>query len=256
MRVKSGFSSICVIAVVAALSGCAAGPRPVIDDARLPAVHTVTVIYPGQAVYTGGTASAPILLPGGSVLAAAIAGAVTGSINASVSKTPATFNDIVTAKLGDTKLNRHFTDGIETDLRSHGYVVKEVDSSAPSLPVFKRDDHNHLQASGPAYQDSDAILVINVSPQYVAPGPLNSYRRMVVGEIVMFKGDTHEPLLRQRVYWEKFADPYSYMLLDSMLEDLPHAISGLDESVMAQVALFDKSLDTAQHKTDGTSTDH
>lgn len=152
-------------------------------------------------------------------------------------------------------MNRRLTDGIEDDLRSHGYVVKKVDSSEPVLPVFKRDDHIRLQASGPAYRDSNAVLVIQVSPQYVAPGPLNSYGRMVIGEIVMFKGDTHEPLLRQRMYWQKFADPYSYMTFNSLIEDLPHAISGLDESVMAQVALFDKSLDVAQHKTEGTFTD-
>lgn len=255
MRLKSKFSSIGALTVVAALSGCAAGPHPIVD-AKLRTVHTVTVVYPGQAVYEGGAGSAPILIPAGGVIAAAVTGAVTRAVNASVSIAPATFNDIVTAKLGDTKLNRRFTDGIEADLRSHGYVVKEVDSSAPSLPVFTGDDHTLLHASGPAYRDSDAVLVIRVSPSYFAPGPLNSYRRMVVGEIVMFKGDTHEPLLRQRVYSVTFSDPYSYMTFDSLSKDLPHAISGLDESVMAQVALFDKSLDAAQHKAGDMSTDH
>lgn len=45
----------------------------------------------------------PFLIPGGGVIAAPVAGAVTESVNASVSKALATFNDIVTAKLGDTK---------------------------------------------------------------------------------------------------------------------------------------------------------
>jgi hypothetical protein len=256
MRLKLKFSSVGALALAAVLTGCAAGPHPVVDDAKLRAVHTVTVVYPGQAVYESGTASAPILIPVGSLVVAAITGAVTGGVNASVSKAPATFNDIVSTKLGDTKLNRRFTDGIEADLRSHGYVVTEVDSSAPSLPVFKRDDYTLLHASGPAYRDSDAVLVIRVSPQYFAPGPLNSFRRMVVGEIVMFKGDTHEPLLRQRVYSETFSDPYSYMTFDSLLKDLPHAISGLDDSVMAQVVFFDKALDAAQHKTGDVGTVH
>lgn len=249
MQLLAKFSSIGVIAVAAALSGCAAGPRPVIDDAKLSTIHTVTVVYPGQAVYMGGSASAPLLIPGGGVIAAAVAGAVTGSVNASVSKAPAAFNDVVTAKLGDTKLNRRFTDGIEADLRSHGYVVREVDSSDPSLPVFTRDNYTLLHASGPAYRDSDAVLAIRVSPSYFAQGPLSSYKRVVTGEIVMFKGDTHEPLLRQRVYSLQLSDPYSYMTVDSLLKDLPHAISGLDDDVMAQLALFDKSLDVAQHKT-------
>ena len=239
-------SKLSALGVAATLAGCAAGPSPEVDAGKFSTVHTVTVVYPGKAVYAGGAASMPLLVPGGGLLGAAIAGAVTGAANASVSKAPATFDDLVTAKLGDTKLNRQFTDGIEAALRTHGYIVSEVDASAPGLPKFTRDDHNLLHASGPAYRDSDAVLVISVSPQYVAPGPLNSYARMVVGEIVMFKGDTHESVLRQRVYWQKFSDPYSYGTFASLLNDLPHAISGLDESVMAQVGLFDKSLDATQ----------
>lgn len=66
-----------------------------------------------------------------------------------------------------------------------------------------------------------AVLANRVSPQYFAPGPLNAFRRVVVGEIVMFKGDTHELLLRQRVYRMKPGDPYSYMMFDSLVKDLP-----------------------------------
>jgi hypothetical protein len=191
------------------LGGCAAtGPRPDVDAENFGHVKTVTVVYPGQAVYEAGSASVPIILPVGGLIAAAAAGAATGAANASVSKAPATFNDLVNAKLGDTGLNRRFTDGIETLLRAHGYVVTEAQTGNSGLPTFMRDNQNKWHASGPQYHDSDAVLIVRVSPEYVAPGPLNSYGRMVIGEIVMFKSDTHEAIFRQRIYWQEFSDPY------------------------------------------------
>jgi hypothetical protein len=238
------------IGVIAALAGCAAGPRPEVDAGKFRAVHTVTVVDPGKAAYSGGRGQMPLLFAGGGVLGAVVTGAVTGLANASSAKyDPRTFDDLVTAKLGDTKLNRRLTDGIEAALRAHGYVVREVDASTPTLPTFSRDEHNQWQwhAGGPVYRDSDAVLLIRVSPLYNSGGAMSAYSRLVVGEIVMFTGDTHEAVFRQPVYWQKAIDPYSYHTIDAVVADLPHAISGLDESVMAQVDLFDKSLDSIQH---------
>jgi hypothetical protein len=96
MRLKLKFSSVGALALAAVLTGCAAGPHPVVDDAKLRAVHTVTVVYPGQAVYESGTASAPILIPVGSLVVAAITHfvihIVTGDLRAT--KNMFTFNDI------------------------------------------------------------------------------------------------------------------------------------------------------------------
>ncbi len=247
MRLMSKLANPGVIVALAALAGCAAAPRAEIDSAKLHTIHTVTVVYPGKAVYIGGRAQMPLLLTGGGLIGAALTGAVTGLANASSAKQkPLAFDDVVTAKLGDTKLNRQFTDGIEAALRAHGYVVNEVDASTPTLPTFSRDDHFHWHASGPVYRESDAVLLIRVSPMYSSGGPMSAYTRLIDGEIDMFASDTHEAVFRQRVYWMKTIDPYTYHFMDAIVADLPHAISGLDESMMAQVGLFDKWLDGPQ----------
>ena len=57
---------------------------------------------------------------------------------------------------------------------------------------------------------------------------------------------TVRAVFRQPIYWMKTIDPYTYHFMDAIVADLPHAISGLDEGMMAQVALFDKSLGSIQ----------
>ncbi len=246
MRLTSKLLNLGTIAALSVLSGCAA-PLAQIDTAKIHTVHTVTVVYPGKAVYSGGRAQTPLMLTGGGLIGAALTVAITGAANASAAKeNPLAFDDVVTAKLGDTKLNRRFTDGIETALRKHGYVVNEVDASAPGLPTFSRDEHNRWHASGPTYPGSDAVLLIRVSPAYNSSGPMSAYTRLIIGEIDMFASDTNEAILRQRVFGIKAIDPYSYHFMDAVVADLPHAISGLDESMMAQVDVFDKSLDSIQ----------
>jgi hypothetical protein len=230
-----------VIALSIGLAGCAGMNE--VDAIKLSSNKSVTVVYPGKTSYGAGAASAPLIIPGGIVAAL-----ITGAANASASNTnkkAETFDELVAEKVGDTNLNRQFTGGVEDSLRDHGYVVNEVSADAPTLPTFTRDKHTQWQAEGQAYRDSDAVLIIKVSPGYQAPGPLNSYSRMIVGEIVMFKGDTHEAVLRRRLYWQKFTDPYSYGTY-AFIKDLPHAIKGLDEAELAQVDTFDKALTAVQ----------
>jgi hypothetical protein len=240
--------SIAAIAILTAIAGCASAPSPEVDAGKLHAIHTVTVIYPGKAMYSAGRAQMPLMLVGGGVLGAALTGAATGLVNATVPRQdPHAFDDLVTEKIGDTQLNRRFTDGIEAALRSHGYVVREVDHLAPTLPTFSHDEHFVWHADGPAYRDSDAVLLIRVAPSYDSSGPMSAYTRLIRGEIVMFTGDTHEAVFRQRIHWMKTIDPYTYHFMENIEADLPHAISGLDESMMAQVGLFDESLGAVGH---------
>lgn len=242
--IRKFFSMGAICALTVLLVGCASAPRAEVDAAKIRAVHTVTVVYPGKAVYSAGRPQVQFVPVGGGAIAAIAAGTATALANAHNAKqNPLAFNDVVTQKLGDTQLNRKFTDGIEAALRSHGYVVREVDALDPTLPTFTRDDHNHWHAGGPAYRDSDAVLIIRVSPIYNPPGPMSYMSRFIIGEIVMFAGDTHEAVLRQRIYSVKLNDPYSYYSTDLIEADLAHAISGLDESMMAQVSVFDRSLD-------------
>lgn len=230
------------------LVGCASAPRAEFDAAKIRAVHSVTVVYPGKVEYTAARPQYQFVPVGGGAVAAIATAAVAGIANAQRAKQDApSFNDVVTKKLGDTQLNRRFTDGIEASLRSHGYAVREVDASTPALPTFTRDDHAHWHAGGPIYRDSDAVLLIRVSPGYCPPGPMSYYSRFITGEIVMFAGDTHEAVLRQRIYSVSINDPYSYYSTDLIEADLPHAINGLDESMMAQVGVFDHTLESVSH---------
>jgi hypothetical protein len=222
-----------------------------INSEKLSAVKTVTVVYPGKAVYIALGPSGPILIPipGAGVVGALAAGAVAGAVNAGLSKnneSPTSLNDLVTEKLGDTELNRHFTDSIETVLRNHGFTVKEVDSSSPGLPVIKPDEHHILQASGEPYKESDAVLFIRVGTGYVTPGLYHAYTRRVIGDIVMFTSDTHDAILRQHISWKQSDDPYSYSSIDSLESDLQHAIDGLNEGLMAQVDPLSKLFDSIQ----------
>ncbi|PMS21220.1 hypothetical protein C0Z18_08575 [Trinickia dabaoshanensis] len=239
-------SGAAVLSVV--LVGCASAPRAEIDAAKIRTVHTVTVVYPGKVVYTAARPQFQFVPVVGGAVGAIATATVAGIVDAHHAKQDAPkFDDVVTKKLGDTQLNRRFTDGIEASLRSHGYVVKEVDASAPTLPTFAPDDHAHWHASGPIYRDSDAVLLIRVSPAYSPPGPMSYYSRFITGEIVMFASDTHDAVLRQRIYSVSINDPYSYYSTDLIEADLPHAINGLDESMMAQVGVFDRSLVSIVH---------
>lgn len=246
MKFVQKILSTAAIAALATIAGCASAPHPEVDAGKLRAIHTVTVIYPGKTVYTASRVQMPLMLVGGNVLTAAMTGAATRLVNSTVPKQdPHAFDDMVTAKIGDTQLNRRFTDGIEAALRSHGYVVREVDHLVPTLPTFSYDEHLHWHAAGPEYRDSDAVLLIRVAPSYDSSGPMSAYTRLIDGEIVMFTGNTHEAVFRQRVHWMKTIDPYTYHFVENIEADLPRAINGLDESMMAQVGLFDQSLGDA-----------
>lgn len=81
---------------------------------------------------------------------------------------------------------------------------------------------------------------------YWAPGPLNSFKRQVSGDIKIFRGDTQESVFAKKLHFLKFSDPYSYMTYAQLTEDLPHAVSGLDEAVMGLVPEFAASLQSSR----------
>ncbi|WP_261527003.1 hypothetical protein [Burkholderia multivorans] len=130
--------------LVISVSSHASDTTSEVNREQLAAVKTVTVVYPGKPVYIAfgpsGAVHIPIPLPGAGVVGALAAGAAAGAVNAGLGKnddhSPTLLNDLVTARFGDTGLNRRFTDRIETVLRNHGFTVKEVDASAPGLPTL------------------------------------------------------------------------------------------------------------------------
>lgn len=239
------YRSACCLVMAFLLTGCAAAPHADFDAQKLPRIKTVAVSVPHRTVYSVGTSNGPLVIPNGGILAAAIGGAVSGSINASTTKHAATFNDLVTAKVGDTHLYRRFVDGIEAELRNQGYVVSEVDLSQDSMPkVVMRGATAALV--GPRYEGADAILIVNVGVAYYAPGPMSAFTRQVVGEISMFETSDYTMTFRQPVRLSRFDDPYSYGTYSSLVDDLPHAIQGLDDSMMGLVPQFGALLRSAR----------
>jgi len=246
--------SFAALMLLISISSHASDTTSEVNSEKLGAVKTVTVVYPGKAVYIAfgpsGPIHIPIPIPGAGVVGALVTGTVAGAVNAGLGKndndSPTSLNDLVTAKLGDTGLNRRFTDSIETVLRNHGFTVKEVDASSPGLPTVKPDGHRSWQASGSPYQGSDAVLFIRVGTGYLTPGFHHAYTRRVIGDIVMFQSDTYDAIVRHHVNWKQSDDPYSYSSIESLENDLQHAVDGLNEGLMAQVDPFDKSLDSLQ----------
>ncbi|MCO8574842.1 hypothetical protein KGP87_00790 [Burkholderia multivorans] len=240
--------------LVISISSHASDTTSEVNREQLAAVKTVTVVYPGKPVYIAfgpsGPVHIPIPLPGAGVVGALAAGAAAGAVNAGLGTnddhSPTLLNDLVTARFGDTGLNRRFTDRIETVLRNHGFTVKEVDASTPGLPTIKPDEHFALHASGTPYQGSDAVLFVRVGTGYVSPGRYHAYTRRAIGNIVMFKSDTYEAILSQHVNWKQSDDPYRYASVEALGSDLQHAIDGLEEGLMAQVDPFDKLFDAPQ----------
>ncbi|GBH25016.1 hypothetical protein [Burkholderia vietnamiensis] len=246
---KTGFAALMLLISIA---GHARDTTSEVNAERVSAVKTVTVVYPGKAVYItvrpSGPIHIPVPIPGVGVVGALAMGAVAGAVGVGLGKhdndSPTSLNDLVTARFGDTGLNRRFTDSIETVLRNHGFTVQEVDASAPGLPTLKPDAHRMWQASGSPYQGSDAVLFLRVGTGYVTPGGFHGFTRRVIGDIVMFQSDTYDAILRQHVNWKQSGDPYSYSSIDALDSDLRRAIDGLDEGLMAQVDPFNKLLDS------------
>lgn len=247
------FRRTCSVLLISTLTACVATPRAEFDPQKLAQVRTVAVAVPATTTYLAGSAGAPIVIPGAGALAAAIGGAVSGAISASTSKRTVTFNELVAARLGDTNLSRRFEDGIEAELRNQGYVVKEIDLSQDGMPKLSFIA-NLASLNGQKYSGADAILVINLQPQYFAPGPLNSYTRQVTGEVTLFDASSYKVTFRRALHFLKFNDAYSYGTFSSLLDDLPHAIQGVDDAAMSLVPQFGTLLTNARQTIQASNT--
>ncbi|WP_413194984.1 hypothetical protein [Pararobbsia alpina] len=224
------------------LASCAA-PQPKLDSSKLATVRTIAVAVPHRAHYSAASSSGPIVIPGAGVIAAAVGAAVSGGINASTDKKALTFDEVVSAKLGDTHFSRRFVDAVEAELRVQGYTVSEIDLSQEGLKTeFDRNTWSFKLTGPQGYKAADAILVANVGEAYFAPGPLNSFTRQINGGIDIYKADTLEPIFTKRLSFLKFTDPYSYATYQGIVDDLPHAIQGLDDAAMSLIPGFSASL--------------
>ncbi|WP_347557352.1 hypothetical protein [Robbsia sp. KACC 23696] len=78
-----------------------------------------------------------------------------------------------------------------------------------------------------------------------APGPLNSFSRIVFSGVVIFDAKSLTPIFTKPLYFQKISDPDSYFTYSGLLEDLPHAVNALDEAAMSLVPKFGEALKAA-----------
>jgi hypothetical protein len=195
------------ITTIAMLAACATAPPP--NCMELKRVRTIAVVKPPRPAYGAGSASAPLVIPGGGAIGAAIGGAIPGGVNAARDKQAPSFDDVVVARLGDTQLTRRFLDAMESELKAHGFVVSELDLAKSGMPTLSTPIYYKASLKRAPLKGADAILVVRFSSTYFAPGPLNAYRRQIVGTMVLFKADTYEPLYSHPYQLMKLWDDYT-----------------------------------------------
>ena len=236
-----------VVACATFMTACTTPPRATYDTAKVGAVKTIAVATPKKTNYFAVSAGSGggVLLLGPGILGAVIGGVVSGVANAATAhRTNATFNDLVTEKLGDTGLNRKFADAVEAELRSEGYDVKEVDLAGDDMPKLVLRDHGRTQAlEGKSYAGADAIMVIDNANGYFAPGSFSWYTRDAKATIAIYKADTFEPIFNDQLKFNQGnSDSYHYTTYSELKDDLPRAIQGLDEAALGLVPEFKADL--------------
>lgn len=237
-KLKSLNKLMTAVVCASLVTACTTPPRATYNTASMSAVKTIAVATPKKTNYYAISAgSGGAVLIGGGILASVIATVVTNAVTAGRSN--ATFNDIVTEKLGDTGLNRKFVDALEAELKDEGYDVKEVDLSGDDMPKLTVRHDGTQALTGKAYSGADAIMVVENANGYFAPGSFSWYTRDARVHIAMYKADTFAPIFNEQLHFNKGnSDSYHYTMYSALKDDLPHAIQGLDEAVMGLVPEF------------------
>jgi hypothetical protein len=231
------------------LSACA-DPKANYSTEKMTAIKTIAVALPPKTYYIASTPDGLSMIGG---IAGLVADGIASINSADRVKKRAAFNDLVTAQLGDTALNRKFADAVEAELTAQGYTVTEVDLSKDGMPKVVYDDRRIWSLKGSAYSGADAILVVQVNTAYFAQGTIYPYNREVLGDIKIFKSDTLEPAFQERLFFVKLSDKYSYSTYADLVKDLPHAIDGLNQATMSFIPEFAANLKASRQVTQTTS---
>lgn len=221
-----------VIGTTALFSGCAAptssGVGPANAD-RLRSVKTIAIATPLNVSYYTTTGAAPtVLFPGAGAIANIASGAVSGTLNSGAKNSTDEFNKLAIESRGGRLPSQDALDTVKTELSNGSFSVSEVDLAQDGAPKLKLDGYLPIMTGNP-YRGADAIMVIALQPGYKAPGPLNSYRREVIGSITVFDSASLKPIFRKGIrYWKTF-DESSYPTYAGLKQDLPKAINALDK---------------------------
>ncbi|WP_296653674.1 hypothetical protein [Paraburkholderia sp.] len=235
-----------ILGLAVLLGACGALPRSQYSGDAMKSIKTIIVETPPKTQYFAESvgASPIIVLPGVGIAAAA---AISATVGALTPRDNPTFNDLVTAQIGESDLNRRFFDQIESALREQGYEVREVDGSAPDMPktILQRGQIPKLE--GAAYRGADAIMAVAVKTGYYSAGVFEPYVRNVNVNIAIFKADTLKPIFRDRLlHYAMHDNAYNYSRFSDVTSDLPHAIHGIDEAMMNFVPEFDADMQASR----------
>jgi hypothetical protein len=234
-----------IIGLTALLGACAGVPRSQFSGEEMKSIKSIVVETPPKTSYFAVSAGASplIVLPGAGTLVAAVSGAVGGTVGALSHKSNPTFDDLVTAKLGETDLNRKLVDQLEASLREQGYDVREVEADTPDMPktTYKLGQYPNLE--GAVYHGADAIMVVSIASGYYAAGVFEPYVRSATVNVAIFRADTLKPVFRDRLAQYAMHDSvYSYSRFADLTADLPHAIQGINEVMMGFVPEFNADI--------------
>jgi hypothetical protein len=257
-----------VIYLMMLLCACASKPQIDFDTQKMSSIKTIAVAVPKPTTYFAVSSGGPVFIPipGASVLAAAIGGAIAGGVAAASNRTNKEFDSLVKDRLGDTRLNRRYVDGLEDELRAQGYQVKEVDLGQAGMPGID-GDLLHPVLKGEPYAEADAIMIAPVKTGYGANGMGCPYVRAVNSQIRIFTANTFVSIFSQNISspatcpvisgaskdfdknnWAKSnkgsKEPvlFSYEFYSDLVNDLPHAVQGVDEALMSFVPQFRAAL--------------
>lgn len=233
------------IGATALFSGCAAPGSSTLgaeNADKLRTLKSIAIATPVRVSYYATSGAAPIvLLPGAGAVANIASGAISGTLNSGAKSSTDEFNTLAIESRGGKPPSQDLLNAAETELRSSGYSISEIDLTQDGMPKFKLDNYR-LAMTGDPYRKADAIMVIALLPGYKAPGPLNSYRREVIGSITVFDSISLQPIFRKSIrYWKTF-DEYSYLTYGALKDDLPKAIGALDKIASEELLAATKAF--------------
>ncbi len=184
---------------------------------------------------------------GGVPLGAGIAGGmiVGGILQASADDTQQKsrqFDATVRQRLPKLDMGAEFVAALKQGLEAKGVAVSVTRDAAAEAPRLRWARYNKDLMPVPAddldrYPAVDADVLMQISPiaYYMAPGPLNAYRRNTTVCVALFNGRTKAFLGMQTFSFSGFNPGLAYNRYESLLEDLDNAAPGLRDSLLALV---------------------
>lgn len=180
---------------------------------------------------------------GDAVKGIAAAGVVSALIEVSAAETAkksATFHQDVLARVPDLNLSRDLTQAISTSLQRQGITVSIIKASTASGPRLRWPANGldgEATVGGGNAETLDADLLIQVSPvaHWLAPGPLNNFRRQANIGVMVYNARTKEYLGAQSFYYESPMWEHEYNRYDSLVADSVVASGAMREALLSLV---------------------